>query len=142
MKVLRRYPFEFFAAFLVFMLGLYGLIEPTWPPSVSEPWEVFVLNMEALYFVISGGAVMSTFFFRHRWPVCSIVVQMFAWLFVGFAGIMALIVRIVIPDSQLIHTPTELGTVLTSVVWFALIGASFTKYFDIRLWYKSGGHKK
>lgn len=138
---LRRYPFELFVAFLVFMLGLYGLINPYWPPIGSQPWEIVVMNTEALYFLISGAAVISTFFSRNKWPIESIVVQMFGWLFIGFAGVMALLIKLFIPQSQLIHTDTTLGYVVSGVLWISLVTASFVKYFDIRVWYRSGGHK-
>lgn len=117
-------------------------MDPVWPPLDSPTWQAIVMNVEALYFLISGGAVMATFFCRRRWPVPTIVIQMFAWLFVGFAGIMSLVIRIFIPESQLIDDQTLLGSVFTSIVWAALIGASFAKYLDIRMWYRSGGHKK
>lgn len=142
MRGLRRYPFEIFAAFLVFCLGVYGLVNPLWPPFDSEPWEIFVMNAEIAYFIVSGGAVMSTFFTRNKWPIESIVIQMFGWLFIGFAGIIALIIRIFIPQSELIDSPSLLGSIFTTIVWFALIGASFTKYVDIRMWYKKEGNKK
>lgn len=141
-RSLLRYPFEFFAAFMVFILGLYGLINPDWPPYDTDSWKAIILNMEAVYLVVSGGAVMGTFFFRQKCPVGIIVVQMFSWLFIGFAALMAILIQTFISDAELVKNPDSLLSFITIIIWFALMGASFTKFFDIRIWYKSGGFNK
>lgn len=141
-KGLRKRPFEFFAAFLVMVLGIYALANPDWPPHMIEGWEVWVLNMEAFYFVFSGAVVMASFFTRPKWPIASIVAQMFGWLFIGFAGVMALVIRVVIESSPILpNRDNPYLSIATFAVWLTLIAASFVRYFDIRTWYRSVGRK-
>ena len=70
-------PFDLYVALLVFLLGLYGLIDPNWPPLESTPLLAMILTIEDIYLVSAGVIIMASIIFGRFNPVRAVISEMF-----------------------------------------------------------------
>lgn len=133
-------PLDFYVAFLVFMMGLYGFIDPSWPEKFDWPvWAI--LMFEDAYLLAAGGAIMTALIMR-QWGkkiVATLVVEMFSWLFVASAAWVIVITSYWIPPSAFLDAEQyDLMFWVWVILWFNLGAAALTRYLDMRKWYRGG----
>lgn len=143
MGIMER-PLDFYVAFLVFVIGLYGLIDVDWPPTVLDQWVAVVLIFEDIYLVLAATGIMIAMACRKtRHVVCSIVVEMFGWLFVSVAAAMIALSSYWIPPAVFVDPHPEDGPHLILWTWIAIWAglaiATFVRYMDMRRWWMRGG---
>lgn len=134
-------PFDLYVALLVFLLGLYGLIDPNWPPLESAPLLAMILTIEDIYLVSAGVVIMASIIFGRFNPVRAVISEMFGWLFVSSAAWVITLTSWWIPPAIFVppYPVDDHGWVLAIwiVIWFGLAVSSLLKYLDIRRWTKS-----
>lgn len=95
--------------------------------------------------MISGLAIMASFFVRYKWLVMGIVMEMFGWLFVGAAAGLIVITSPWLPLSTFVDSDLGSSEVYILTIWMALwsglAGSSLARYFDMRHWHKGGRAK-
>lgn len=138
----RKRPLDFFVAFIVFLLGLYGFVDPTWPEKYE--WPVWAIMMfEDLYLVLAGAAIMGSLILREtgKRVVCSLVIEMFGWMFVSVASFVISITSYWIPSS--VFSGPDQPAIINYIwifFWLSLSIASFFRYHDMRQWYRVKEH--
>lgn len=141
----RQKAMDFYVAFLVLLTGMYGLLDPHWPPLDSDPWEAIVLIFEDIYLVIAGAVIMGAILLRRieKHVICSIVMEMFGWLFVAVAAAVITLTACFIPPSVFADPSPNDGFPLIHITWMVIWGglavASFIRYLDMRHWWTKGG---
>ena len=134
-KVWRR-PFDFYVAFLLFVAGLYSIVNDTWPESVGNSVTQAFIVLVSLYMMTAAAVIMSTLLCKKASrPVFSLMGEMYGWMFVAAASLATSIMYI---GSALYSDPNSwwLWAILLTV-WVGMTIASSIRSFDLFLVYRS-----
>jgi hypothetical protein len=135
---IKSRPLDFFVAFLVFFLGFYGFLDPTWPERFDDSILYWIVTIEDLYFVTAGAVIMSALIIKQmcanklgKWFVRSLVAEMFGWLFISISAAVTALTIPWIPPSVF---AAEEGPLLWVwfFLWAGLSSSAFVRYLDIR----------
>ena len=144
---LRARTLDFYVAFLVFFLGLSGLIDPTWPERFGDSAIYWVVLIEDVYLMIASAIIMAALLFRTKCNgkckilIPSIVGETYGWLFISAAAWVIVLTSPWIPPSAIVDVGNHISFWSWVAVWVGLGIASFFRYLDLKRFYRSGGHK-
>lgn len=134
---IKARPLDFFVAFLVFFMGIYGFLDPNFPEGLNSV-SYWVIMVEDIYLIVAGVAIMGALVVKQycrrnmgRWFVGSLIVEMFGWLFISSASAVIALTTPWIPPSAFASTEGPLLWVWF-FLWGGLAAASFVRYLDIR----------
>lgn len=134
-KVWMR-PFDFYVALLLFVAGLYSIINDTWPETVgNELTQGFILFV-SLYLMTAAAVIMASLLCKKASrPVFSLMGEMYGWMFVAAASLATSLMYI----SAILHSEPSSwwlwGILFT--VWVGMTIASSIRSFDLFLVYRS-----
>jgi hypothetical protein len=83
--VLRERPFDIYTAFLVVLVGIYSLVDPTFPELQEDTINSIIINVTALYLIFSGVNIMISMCYEKRKPIFSFYAEMYGWAFMASA---------------------------------------------------------
>lgn len=146
---------ELLVAFLIFFTGLYGFLDPTWPPLDMHDPGYYIIIAEDVY-LVSAGIILITaiciqgWFRREKvlrkrnerkiawWIAHAIAWEMFGWLFVSSATAVIAITTFIFPPTALTdpNSPTEI-LLAWMLLWGATSVATFAKFLHIRRFIRS-----
>lgn len=146
---LRARTLDFYVAFLVFFLGLSGLIDPTWPERFGDSAIYWIVLIEDLYLMTAAMIIMVSLLLRSRCRrksnckilVPSIIGETFGWLFISAASWVIVVSAPWIPPSAIVESENHISFWSWIFVWVGLGTASFFRYIDLKRFYRSGGIK-
>jgi hypothetical protein len=140
-------PFDFFVAFLVFFVGLYGFLDPSWPPEGDLGSGYYILMIEDLYLVVAGVMIMLALIVKQlglskrfkvkvkpRIVVSAIIGEMFGWLFVSAAATVIAVTAWILPPTALSFDPDL--TWIWFALWTGLAASAGARFRDMRNVYK------
>lgn len=140
---IKARPFDFFVAFLVFFIGVYGFFDPNWPEKF-DPSVAMIILIEDIYLSVAGLTIMISVIaneilrrkFNPRIFATSIIIQMFGWLFISVAAWAIALTTPVVPPSIFAG---EEGVTLWgwAILWAGLGASSWLRYRYIRLMTRS-----
>jgi hypothetical protein len=90
----RERPFDVYTAMLLVILGLYGLLDPTFPELQQNTINAIIINITALYMIVSGMVIITAIFYGKRLPAFSYYGEMYGWTFMASATLTATIFQI------------------------------------------------
>ena len=135
-------PLDIYVAFLVFLMGLYGLLDPNWPPNDARVETKVILIAEDIYLAVAGLVIVAAFILRGRIKcvICSLVMEQFGWLFVSAASFIIAISSPWVPPSVFVESDKGDASLLAVwvLIWLGLGAASLTRYLDMRSWFRGG----
>ena len=138
---------DFYVAFLVFFLGLSGLVDPTWPERFGDSIFYWVVLIEDIYLMTAAAIIMISLMLRTRCKnrckilIPSIVGETYGWLFISAAAWVIVISSPWIPPSAIVEAGNQISFWSWIAVWVGLGLSSFFRYIDLKRFYRSGGHK-
>ncbi len=134
-KVWMR-PFDFYVALLLFVAGLYSIVNDTWPESVGNGITQTFIIIVSLYLMTAAAVIMLSLTCKKASrPVFSLMGEMYGWMFVAAASLATSLMYI---GAALYGDPTSWwlwGILLT--VWVGMTIASAIRSFDLFLVYRS-----
>lgn len=141
---------ELLVAFMIFFSGLYGFLDPMWPPMDMDDFGYYVIIAEDAYLVAAGvilivAILIQGYFHKWRgmkfynnlnhawWVAHAIAWEMFGWLFVASATAVISITTFLFPPTALTapDSPTEI-LLAWMFLWGAVAVASTAKFLHIR----------
>lgn len=147
---------ELLVAFMIFFTGVYGFLDPTWPPMEAEIGSGYwIIIAEDAYLVAAGVilivAILIQGFFRRTktlhnrnekqiawWIAHAIAWEMFGWLFVATATAVISLTTFVFPPTALTEANSTTEILLAwMLLWGATAAASFAKFLHIRRFIRS-----
>jgi hypothetical protein len=132
---LRERPFDFYVAALLFAVGIYGIISDSWPESVGVDWANTIIVIISLYLMFAGAVIMlSLGCQRKKYPVLSLIGEMYGWLFVCSASVAIMLTEV---GALAMAKPTswwEWGIMMG--VWGGLLLSSFIRFIDLYIVYR------
>lgn len=132
---LRERPFDFYVAFVLFMLGVWGFVDPTWPEEYVSGEMLILMAIISVYLMVSSGFIMASLLCkRQRHPVLALMGEMYGWFFIAAAALATSIIYLV----ALYHGVQDF---FIWAIWFLIWGgmaiASSVRAFDLLYFYRS-----
>lgn len=85
---LRERPFDFYVAFVLFLLGLYGIIDDGFPESSAGGEYLWLMHLICTYFMIASAVIiLSLTCHRKKHPVLALMGEMYGWAFIAAAAL-------------------------------------------------------
>lgn len=144
---LRARTLDFYVAFLVFFLGLSGLLDPTWPERFGNSPIYWIILVEDIYLMTAAVVIMVSLLLRTKCHdrckilIPSIVGETYGWLFVSAAAWVIVISSPWIPPSAIVESGNHISFWSWIAVWVGLGISSLFRHIDLKKFYRSGGHK-
>lgn len=133
---LRERPFDVYTAFILFVVGVYGIVDDNFPERFSDQFTVFLVNIISAYLMAASTVILVALFKdKRQYPVFNVFGQFFGW---GFIAAAALATSLLYALSPLWIEGTENWGVwsIWMAIWFAMFLAaslrSLEMYFIIR----------
>lgn len=132
---LRDRPFDFYVAFVLFLLGVWGFIDDTWPESRAEGGMLAIMITISVYLMASSAFIMTSLLCkRQKHPVLALMGEMYGWFFIAAAGVATTLVYLV----SLYNGVNSVSVWLVwFLIWLGLSIASIVRGFDLFLFYRS-----
>jgi len=133
---LRERPFDFYVAFLLFGVGTYTIVNDNWPESIQSTFVQTAIAAISIYLVAASAIIMFSLTCRRKkWPVLSLIGEMYGWLFVSAASIatVLLYIGVVLGDAPSSWT----SWIVMISIWFGLFIASGLRFLDLFNVYRS-----
>jgi hypothetical protein len=84
---LRERPFDVYVASVLFLLGLYGIVDEGFPESAVGGNYVWLLHLICLYFMAASAVVIvSLLCHRQKHPVMALMGEIYGWGFIAAAA--------------------------------------------------------
>jgi hypothetical protein len=132
---LRERPFDFYVAFVLFLLGVWGFVDPTWPESYVDGGMLILMTIISVYFMISAGFIMASLLCkRQRHPVLALMGEMYGWFFISAAAVATSIVYLV----AFYHGVESFSVwAIWFLIWMGLAISAAVRGFDLFYFYRS-----
>lgn len=133
---LRDRPFDFYVAVLLFITGVYSIISDSWPESVGNDLISTLIVITSLYLMGASSIIMiSLSCKRQKYPVLSLMGEMYGWMFVASASLATLLMYIGSLIGNAPHSWWSFSAMI--VIWGGMLLASAVRFFDLLLIYRS-----
>lgn len=130
----RERPFDFYVAFVLFMLGLYGIIDDGFPESAVEGY-TWLMHIICTYFMISAAAIMwSLACHRKKHPVSSLMAEMYGWAFIAAAAIATSLSYLSVFFVG--GASNWLSWLIWLSIWIGMGVASIFRFLDLFIFYR------
>lgn len=134
-KVWMR-PFDFYVALLLFVSGLYSIVNDTWPESLENSLTETFIVIVSLYMMTAAAVIMASLLCKKASrPVFSLMGELYGWMFVAAASLATSLMYI----GAILHdAPSSwwLWSILFTM-WVGMTIASSIRSFDLFLVYRS-----
>ena len=128
---LRERPLDFYTALILFMVGMYSLIDHTFPERFQDPTIIFIIYIISGYLMAASALILSTMLCNKvKRPVFSIMGEFYGWMLVVSASVAISILYLA--SLFFGNTPTNWTTwALWVVAWIGMAIASFLRTVDL-----------
>ena len=132
---LRERPFDFYVAFVLFFLGVWGFVDPNWPEAYTNGGLLVLMTITSVYLMISSGFIMASLLCkRQKHPVLALMGEMYGWFFIAAAALATCIVYLV----ALYQGVTNFSVwAIWFIIWGGMAIASSVRAFDLFYFYRS-----
>jgi hypothetical protein len=132
---LRDRPFDFYVAFVLFMLGLWAFVDPSWPERYTDGGMYVLMMFIMVYLMVAAGFIMASLLCkRQKHPVLALMGEMYGWFFIAAAALATSIIYLV----ALYHGVSSFSVwAVWFVIWMGLFFASAVRAIDLFYFYRS-----
>jgi hypothetical protein len=132
---LRDRPFDFYVAFVLFMLGLWSFVDPTWPERYTDDGMYILMMFIMVYLMVAAGFIIASLLCkRQKHPVLALMGEMYGWFFIAAAALATSIIYLV----ALYHGVSSFSVwAVWFVIWMGLFIASAVRGIDLFYFYRS-----
>jgi hypothetical protein len=133
---LRERPFDFYVAILLFITGFYSIVSDTWPESVQNKLVSTIIVIISLYLMAASVMIMASLSCkRQKYPVWSLMGEMYGWMFVSSASLATVMLYF---GSLIGNSPSSWWSFSALVlIWGGMLIASAIRFFDLLIIYRS-----
>jgi hypothetical protein len=132
---LRDRPFDFYVAFVLFMLGLWAFVDPTWPEKYTEDGMFFLMMFIMIYLMIAAIFIMASLLCkREKHPILALMGEMYGWFFIAAAALATCVIYLI---SLLHGVQSFFVWAVWFIVWLGMFVASSVRALDLFYFYRS-----
>jgi hypothetical protein len=128
---LRERPFDVYTAFILFMVGIYGIADDNFPERFSDELTIVFINIISAYLMAASSVILVALFKdKRQYPVFNLFGQLFGWAFISAA---ALATSLIYAMSILFHGSPESWTLwsIWLIIWFTMFVASMLRTMEL-----------
>jgi hypothetical protein len=132
---LRDRPFDFYVAFVLFFLGVWGFVDPNWPEAYTDGGLLILMSIISVYLMISSGFIMASLLCkRQKHPVLALMGEMYGWFFIAAAALATCIIYLV----ALYHGVSNFSVwAIWFIIWGGMAIAAGVRACDLLYFYRS-----
>lgn len=125
-------PFDLYVAILIFLFGLYSLLDDHWPEDYHDGISLFLIQAVSAYMMVAAVLVIVSLLCNPaKRPLLSLLGEMWGWLAIAAASSATAIMFIYMQFVVEMHYPVLAITMLT--IWIGLSVSSVMRSLDIHL---------
>ena len=127
---LRERPLDFYTAFVLFLVGVYGMVDETFPERYQQPISHIFIHLISLYLIIAASLVLSSLFCnRKNKPVYAFLAEFFGWMLICAASVAASLLYVA---TVIFYEVNSLFTwSIWLLIWIGMAVASFIRTYDL-----------
>ena len=132
---LRERPFDFYVAFVLFFLGVWGFVDPSWPEAYVDGGLLILMSIISAYLMVSSGFIMASLLCkRQKHPVLALMGEMYGWFFIAAAALATCIIYLV----ALYHGVSNFSVwAIWFIIWGGMAIAAGVRACDLFYFYRS-----
>ena len=130
-SALKERPLDFYTALVLFMIGVYGLFDSTFPERFHEDIVILLVHIISGYLMAAASLIIATMLCNKvKRPVFSIMGEFYGWMLVVSASVA--IALLYITSAFLTDGPTNWAVwFLWVIAWIGMAVASFLRTVDL-----------
>jgi hypothetical protein len=133
---LRERPFDFYVAFVLLLLGIYGITDDGFPESTVGSEYNWLLHLICAYFIIAASAIIwSLMCHRKNHPVSSLMAEMYGWGFIAAAACATSLSYLSVFFTG--GAENWLSWAIWLIIWIGMAVASLFRSLDLYNFYRS-----
>jgi hypothetical protein len=133
---LRERPFDFYVAFVLLLLGIYGIADDGFPESTVGSEYNWLLHLICAYFIIAASAIIwSLMCHRKNHPVSSLMAEMYGWGFIAAAACATSLSYLSVFFTG--GAENWLSWAIWLTIWIGMAVASLFRSLDLYNFYRS-----
>jgi hypothetical protein len=127
---LRERPLDFYTAFVLFMVGVYGIVDDNFPERFQQPLSSFFISIISIYLIIAASLVMLSLFCNKKdKAVYAYMTEFFGWMLITAASIAA---SLLYASSIINGNPNSwILWLVWLFIWIGMAIASFIRTYDL-----------
>ena len=126
---LRERPLDFYTVFVLFLVGVYGIVDENFPERFQQPITNVFVNLISVYLIIASSLVMSSLLCnKKKRPVYSYMAELFGWMLICAASVAASLLYIA---SAIIYSGASVVWAIWLLIWVGMAAASFIRTYDL-----------
>jgi hypothetical protein len=135
-KDLRERPFDVYTACVLFLVGVYGIVDSTFPERYSDELSPFLTNIISIYLVVASGAILySLSTDAKKCSPSKVICEFFGWAFIAAAAL-ATSILYVFGLINYAHPDSWTVWVIWLIVWMMMFVASSIRCLGLYIVYK------
>ena len=126
---LRERTFDFYAAFVLFFVGVYGIVDDSFPERWQQPITSVFINLISVYLMVASSLVISSLLCNKKQrPVYGYMSELFGWMLICAASVAASLIYIA---SAALYTGLSWVWAIWLLIWIGMAAASFIRTYDL-----------
>jgi hypothetical protein len=126
---LKERPFDFYTVFVLFLVGVYGIVDDNFPERFQQPVTAIFIHLISLYLIAASSLVISSLLCNKKQrPVYSHMSEFFGWMLICAASVAAAILYIA---SALLYTGFSWVWLIWLLIWVGMAISSFIRTYDL-----------
>ena len=126
---LRERPLDFYTVFVLFLVGVYGIVDDNFPERFQQPITNVFVNLISVYLIIASSLVMSSLLCnKQKRPVYGYMSELFGWMLICAASVAASLLYIA---SSIIYSGPSIVWAIWLLIWMGMAAASFIRTYDL-----------
>jgi drug/metabolite transporter (DMT)-like permease len=127
---LRERPLDFYTVFVLFLVGVYGIVDDNFPEKFQQPLSSVFVNAISVYLIVAAILVMSSLFCNKKnKPIYAYMTEFFGWMLICAASVAAALLYLA---SIITNHPTSWAIwAIWLLIWIGMAAASFIRTYDL-----------
>lgn len=133
---LRERPFDFYVASVLFLLGLYGIVDDGFPELAMNNQYTWLVNLICLYFMSASSVIILSLSCRRtKHPILALMGEMYGWFFIAAAACATALSYL----SVFFYGGPQnwFSWLIWVMIWVGMAISSLFRSFDLHNFYRS-----
>ena len=127
---LRERPLDFYTAFVLFLVGVYGIVDETFPERYQQPISHIFIHLISIYLIVAASLVLSSLFCNKKnKPVYAFLTELFGWMLICAASVAASLLYVA--SAVLYDISSWVTWTIWLLIWIGMAVASLIRTYDL-----------